>query len=74
MPSKVLVRIDQVLLARRLLAVGRDGVELQRLGERDLPRVVTREGGLDLGRDTIPKLLQTSAWTASTCLIFSARY
>src|SRR6266850_2932581 len=51
--SQPLVRIDQVLLTRGLLAIHRDLLESERLGERDFLGVGARERGLDLGRDSL---------------------
>src|SRR5215831_18763986 len=56
--SEALVRIDEVLLAGRLLAVDRDLLQPQRLRERDLPVVATGEGRLDFRRDTLAQLLR----------------
>src|ERR1043166_2692989 len=54
---KTFVRIDQILLAGGLLAVGGDLLEPQRPGERDFLRVRARERGLDLGGDPLAQLL-----------------
>src|SRR5439155_6405093 len=55
--AKPFVRVDQILLARGLLAVDGDFLELQRPGERDFLRVRARERGPDLGRDPLSELL-----------------
>src|SRR5262245_51451975 len=56
--SEALVRIDEVLLAGRLLAVDRDLLQPQRLRERDLLVVATGECRFDLRRDTLAQLLR----------------
>src|SRR6202035_5179853 len=53
------VRVDQILPARRLLAIDGDLVDPQRLGERDFLRVGARERGLDLGCDPLSQLLSS---------------
>src|SRR5499433_434622 len=55
--ASALVRGDQIFLARGLLAVDRDLLDLQRAGKRDLFRVGACERGLDLGRNPLAQLL-----------------
>src|SRR5207249_7511252 len=55
--AKSLVRVDQILRSRGLLAVDGDFLELQRPRERDFFRVRARERGPDLGRDPLSELL-----------------
>src|SRR5262245_42159297 len=55
--SARLVRPDQHLLARRLPAVGRDRLEPQGPGQRQLARVAAGEGGLELADDARAQLL-----------------
>ena len=52
------VRVDQILLARRLLAVDGDLIELQGLGQGHLLRVRARERRLDLCRHSLAELLR----------------
>src|SRR5262245_12125186 len=55
---RAFVRIDQVFRASRALAIHGDLAETERLGERNLLRIVARERRLDLGGHALAKFLR----------------
>src|SRR5271169_2912833 len=54
------IGIDEIFLARRTLAIGRDHFKLKRLAKGNHPRVMAGEGRLDLGCDPLTQALRFS--------------